>query len=157
MFFVKAQAQNDYHSAIGARLGTGYYDVFSASYKTFIASSPGAVEFNFGFRPYSITDYSWVNLSLSASYQYHFSIPVDGLKWYIGGGLVPFYSFSTHSGYAGFGLGIFPTGGIDYKFSDIPLNLSADFRPTIQVIKPYDYYDNVNIANFGISVRYTFD
>jgi hypothetical protein len=149
-------SQSTYRHAIGGRIGSGYYDIFSASYKTFLGDSPGALEFNFGFRPYSGA-YNWVNLSFSASYQYHFDIEaVEGLKWFIGGGLTAFNSFSSNSSYSGFGLGFFPTGGADYKFSEIPLNISLDFRPTIQIIKPYDYYDNFYFANFGLAARYTF-
>jgi len=149
-------AQSNYKSAIGGRFGSGYYDIFSASYKIFLGDSPEALEFNFGFRPYSRV-YNWVDLSASASYQYHFDIkPVEGLKWFIGGGLTAYNSFSSDSRYSGFGLGIFPTGGVDYKFSEIPVNLSFDVRPTISLIRPYDYYDNFYFANFGLSARYTF-
>jgi hypothetical protein len=149
-------AKNGYTSAIGIRLGDGYYDLVSASLKTFI-SDAGAVEFNIGFRNYGIPGYSWFNLSGSASYQYHFDIQaVDGLKWFIGGGATVFNTFSSSSSYRGFGVGVFPTGGVDYKFAEIPLNVSADFRPTISIVKPYSYYNDFYIGNFGISARYTF-
>ena len=46
--------QSSYKSAIGGRLGTGYFDLFSASYKIFLGDSPEALEFNVGFRTYSI-------------------------------------------------------------------------------------------------------
>ncbi|MDP9042491.1 MAG: hypothetical protein M3N30_10975, partial [Bacteroidota bacterium] len=49
--FSVAFSQTVYHSAIGIRLGTGYYDLVSASYKTFLYDSPGAVEFNLGVQP----------------------------------------------------------------------------------------------------------
>ena len=152
-----AFAQQRYEHAIGARIGSGYYDVFSASYKTFIGASPSALEFNLGFKPFNVSNYSWVNLSLSATYQYHINISaVEGLSWFVGGGLTAYNSFSDHAGYSGFGLEIYPTGGVDYQFRDIPLNLSVDFRPGIQIIKPYDYYDNVYFTNFGIAARYIF-
>jgi hypothetical protein len=148
-------AQSTYKSAIGGRLATGYYDLFSASYKFYLGDSPEALEFNLGFKPYS-AGYNWVNFSTAVSYQYHFDIqPAPGLKWFIGGGLQAYNSFSSNPAYSGFGLSIFPTGGLDYKFSEIPLNLSFDFRPNIQLIKPYDYYDNFQFAVFGISARYT--
>jgi len=152
---VSGFAQSTYKSAIGGRLSSGYFDLFSASYKIFIGDSPEALEFNVGFKPYNLA-YSWVNFSAAVSYQYHFDIqPAPGLKWFIGGGLQAYNSFSGNGAYSGFGLSIFPTGGLDYKFSEIPLNLSLDFRPTIQLIKPYDYYDNFRFAGFGLSARYT--
>ena len=155
--FISANAQSKYYqSAIGARVGDGYYDLFSASYKTFI-TEPGAIELNLGFRNYGVPGYDWFNLSFSASYQHHFEIQaVEGLRWFIGGGLVAFNSFSSYNNYSGFGLGVFPTGGADYKFANIPLNVSVDIRPTIALIKPYDYYNSFYIGNVGVSARYTF-
>ena len=151
-----ASAQNTYQSAIGARIGDGYADLFSASYKTFV-SDPGAIELNLGFRSYGVPHYNWVDLSFSASYQYHFKIEaVEGLRWFIGGGLVAFNSFSSYSNYAGLGLGIFPTGGADYKFANIPLDLSVDIRPTLALVKPYSYYNTFYPGNFGLAARYTF-
>ncbi|ULQ54214.1 hypothetical protein [Flavihumibacter fluvii] len=153
-------AQSTYKSAIGGRLSTGYYEAISGSYKTFV-SNQGALEFNLGFRPKSSGDVDWVTVAFSAAYQHHFDIkPVPGLRWFVGGGLTMYNSFSNYENYRGFGLGIFPTGGIDYKFADIPLNLTADIRPTIAVADPYDDnyngYESFNGGNFGVSVRYTF-
>lgn len=156
-----AKAQSDYQSAIGIRLSNGYSDAVSGSYKTFV-TEPGALEFNLGFRGRSYGSFDWVTVAFSAAYQHHFEIkPVEGLRWYVGGGLTAFNSFSDNDAYKGFGLGIFPTGGIDYKFANIPLNLSADYRPTFSVVDPYDdrygyKYDRFYGGNFGVSARYTF-
>jgi hypothetical protein len=149
-------SQSKYQSAVGIRVGSGYADVVSASYKTFIGESPSAVEFNLGIKP-GYGAYDVFNLSLAATYQYHFPIaPVDGLQWFIGGGLIGYRSFSSYSGYRGFGLGIYPTGGVDYKFGNIPLNLSADLRPTIRIAAPEFYdYSNFYFGNFAVSARYT--
>jgi hypothetical protein len=96
-YFSDSTAQTTYHSAIGLRIGTGYYDLFSASYKTFISGSASAVELNFGVKP--ATDYHTgccvpddnpnTMISFSASYQYHVPIAaLPGLQWFIGGGPV---------------------------------------------------------------------
>lgn len=147
---------SEYKSAVGIRLGGGYYDVVAGSLKTFV-TKPGAIELNLGVRGDRGFGYNWVNLSFSASYQHHFDIPaVDGLKWFIGGGLTAFNSFSKYDERDGFGLSIFPTGGADYKFENIPLNVSVDVRPTIQLVKPYDKYNGFYIGNFGVAARYTF-
>lgn len=149
----------DYKSAIGGRLGTTYYDLLSFSYKTFITPQ-GAIEFNAGFgAKHYDHDYQTFTPSIAGTYQHHFDIkPVDGLKWYIGGGLVMYNTFADdkhdeHGDYDGFGLGIYPTGGVDYTFSNIPLNLSADVRPTINLTGP-SYYNSF-YGNFGIAARYT--
>ncbi len=151
-----SNAQSTYKSAIGLRVSDGYYDEVAASFKTFL-SKPAAIEFNIGFRDYGFIGYSWFNLSASLSFQYHFDIKsVAGLRWFIGAGATAFNTFSSYSDYKGFGLGVFPTAGADYKFKKIPLDVSADIRPTIAVIKPYEYYNDFYIANVGISARYTF-
>src|SRR5580765_278314 len=155
-----------YTSAIGIRMGTGYYDLFSASFKVFLAETPGAIELNLGFKPRSYGYYytgnnyhaDVFNLSFSASYQYHFDIPpAPGLKWFIGGGLTGYESFVNNSDVykSGFGFGLFPTGGADYKFNKIPLNVSVDFRPTFIVTRPNDLYSNFAFS-VGASARYTF-
>ena len=154
---LKAQDGSNYKSAIGGRLGTTYYDVLSFSYKNFI-SKQGALEFNAGFgaKKYDHSDghYNATTLSFALTYQHHFDIkPVEGLRWFIGGGATIFNTFSDGDEYDGFGFGIYPTGGIDYKFSGIPLNLTADVRPTIHVVGP-GYYNSF-YSNFGLAVRYT--
>jgi hypothetical protein len=148
---------SNYKSAVGIRLGGGYYDVVAGSLKTFI-TEPGAIELNLGVRGDRGFGYNWVNLSVSGTYQHHFEIPaVDGLKWFIGGGLTAYNSFSKYDERDGFGLSIFPTGGADYKFENIPLNVSVDVRPSIQIVRPYDdIYNGFYIGNFGAAVRYTF-
>ena len=148
------QAQ-DYKSAIGGRLGTTYYDVFTASYKTFI-TEPGALEFNAGVggKKYD-HDYRTFAVTASAAYQHHFPIGnIAGFKWYVGGGLMIYNATSDYDRLKGFGFGVFPTGGVDYKIGNIPLDVSADIRPTIFIAAP-GYY-NSYYSNFGIAARYTF-
>ncbi|HEX5026456.1 MAG TPA: hypothetical protein VFV68_14355, partial [Agriterribacter sp.] len=164
VFSVTAQEEGYYKSGIGLRVGGGYYDAISASFKTFV-TKPGAIELNLGFRPYAnvYSSYNQFHLSFSASYQHHFPIgSVEGLKSFVGRGLIAYNTFSNYEDYKGFGLGVFPTGGVDYKFGNIPLNVSVDFRPTIAIVKPdyydYDYfsYAGFSAGNVGASVRYTF-
>jgi hypothetical protein len=142
----------DYNAAIGARFGTTYYDIVSFSYKKF-TNAKGALEFNAGFGSHGYGGYNTATLSGALSYQWHFDIPVEGLKWFVGGGATVFNTFSEGNDYEGFGFGLFPTGGIDYKFPTIPLNLTADVRPTFLVASP-SYYNSV-YTNFGFAVRYT--
>jgi hypothetical protein len=154
-----------YHSAIGLRIGTGYSDLFSASYKVFLSDGPGALELNLGVKPpytSSVYGYPYDNenitmMSFSGSYQYHFPIQaVPGLQWFIGGGLTLTNTFTNLDGYSGVGLGIFPTGGADYKFGNIPLDVSVDIRPTFRVASPTYYdYENFYFPDFGFSARYT--
>lgn len=154
-----------YHSAIGLRIGTGYSDLFSASYKVFLTGGPGAIELDLGIKP--ATNYRTgccvlensdnTITSFSGSYQYHVPITaVPGLQWFVGGGFTLINTISDYDGYSGIGLGLFPTGGADYKFRKIPLDVSVDIRPTIRVASPQYYnYDNFYFPDFGFSARYT--
>jgi hypothetical protein len=165
-YFSDLSAQTTYHSAIGLRLGTGYYDLISVSYKTFLSESPGAIELNFGVKPAGNNrtgccvpdDNSNTMISFSASYQYHVPITsLPGFQWFIGGGLTLTNTFSDNSAYRGIGFGLFPTGGADYKFGKIPLAVSVDIRPTFRVASPAYYnYEDFYFPDFGFSGRYTF-
>lgn len=152
-FVTQAQKTgSEYSSAVGARFSDTYYDLVSFSYKKFL-NSRGAIELNAGFGSRGYYDYASTTLSAAVAYQWHFDIPVEGLKWFVGGGATIFNTFSKGDRYHGFGLGVFPTGGIDYKFAAIPLNLTADVRPTFLITSP-SYYNSV-YPNVGFSVRYT--
>lgn len=151
---VSGFAQVNYKNAIGARVApASYYDFFSFSYKTFI-TNPGAIEINAGVGRDTRGSHTPFSFAASAAYQHHFAIPVEGLNWFVGGGLTMYNSFTAKgSGLRGLGFGFFPTGGVDYKFPKIPLNLTADYRPTIFFSKP-DGRSDFYAPNFGLSVRY---
>jgi len=158
-------AQANYKNAIGARLSTYTpYDAVAVSYKNFL-SDHGAVEFDFGFGgknmiiPNSAGKKSYSpGISLTGSYQYHSKIETptnEGLSWFGGGGLTLFNIFSKNDLYGGFGSGLFATAGIDYKFKAVPVNLTADWRPTVFVSSP-DWFPPLQFGTVGISARYTF-
>lgn len=148
-FAVQSQ---EYKTAVGLRFG---YPT-SLSLKHFI-SEPGAIEVFAGTARRSAY-YRWTNIG--AMYQHHAEISgADGLRWYIGGGGGIFFwnyddAFGRRSDYGSTSLGIMGALGLDYKFADIPLNLSADWLPTI-------YLGDVYVSTFGVgygalSARYTF-
>ncbi|MGJ7032070.1 hypothetical protein [Niabella hirudinis] len=155
-------AQEKGRKAIGLRISSHVdYATLAASYKFYI-SEPGAIELNAGFgrrNRYSTSNYRYWNttgVSLSGAYQHHFKIDaVEGLKWFLGGGLLVFNSFSKASAYDGFGAGIFATGGADYQFSNAPLNLSADFRPVLHIAAPSGF-GTFHAHTFGLAARYSF-
>jgi hypothetical protein len=161
--FTRSFSQTTYHSAIGLRIGTGYSDLFSASYKVFLANGPGALELNLGFKPGMEAGCCVPNdsrntiMSFSASYQYHVPIQsLPGLQWFAGAGFTLTNTFSENSNYNGIGVGLFPTGGADYKFGGIPLDVSIDIRPTFRIVSPTYYnYENFYFPDFGFSARYT--
>jgi len=147
-----AQSQ-DYKTAIGLRFG---YPT-SISLKHFI-SEPGAIEVFAGTARRSAY-YRWTNIG--AMYQHHSGISgAEGLRWYAGGGAAIFFwnydnGFARRSEYGSTSIGVMGVLGLDYKFADLPLNLSADWLPTF-------YLGDVYVGGFGagygaLSARYTFN
>ncbi len=152
MLFILAMANDlkaqSYQSAIGLRLGFP----LAVSYKFFI-SEPAAIELYLGFRSYNI---GYTFLNPGAMYQYHFPISsIDGLSWYVGGG-ASLYLYNYKDNYCpgcdGLAFGLNGALGLDYKFADAPVNLSADWLPTIVIAG--------NFSGFGgsygaLAARYT--
>lgn len=147
--FFAANAQKNYNSAIGLRLG---YPV-SVSYKQFI-SEPAAIEVFAGFRSWEF--YSWFNVG--AVYQHHFDIAsVEGLNWYVGGGASAYFwnykdgfGFDDDASDASFA--ILGNIGLDYKFANAPVNLSLDWMPTFFI---NGYGNGFGGAYGGLAARYT--
>ncbi len=142
------QAQTTYQSAVGARLG---YPL-SLSLKHFVNDN-SAVEAYVGTRIWST--YRW--FSISGAYQYHQPIEIEGLpglQWYAGGGAsVYFWNFDFDTSASSTTLGLQGYVGLDYRFEDIPLNLTLDWIPTI--------FFSGYISGFGggygnLGVRYIF-
>ena len=97
---------------------------------------------------------------ITGLYEFHWDIRgAPGLKWYVGPGVhVSFYNgkYYNRNTYGGSYVapGIDGVIGLDYKFSKIPLNLSADWQPSFD-------FGNERYKGFGgdfggIAARYTF-
>jgi hypothetical protein len=149
-FLTAGSAQQDYQTAIGLRLGYPW----SASFKHFL-SEKGAVEAFAGFRGYS--GYRWVNLG--ATYQHHSPIQsVEGLKWFAGGGASAFFwSYNNNflglnDDYANVTFGILGIVGLDYKFADVPLNVSLDWMPAFFIGNGYT--TGIGFGYGALSARY---
>lgn len=151
--FSATYSQSTYKSAIGLRAG---YPI-AVSYKQFI-TDPGAIEAFAGHVGY--TGYGF--FALGGLYEHHFPIgSIEGFHWYVGGGLgLNLWHFgngiANADGYSSTNLSILGVGGVDYKFSNIPLNLSADVMPAF-FIGSNLYYSSAFRAGYGaVSARYTF-
>lgn len=133
--FHPASAQ-DYKSALGIRLSSNPAVVNnSISFKYFL-NEKAAIEGLLSFGD---------PIALGVLYEIHKPINVPGLKWFYGGG-----------GYVGFGgpeyLGAMGIIGLDYKFTNIPLNLSLDWKPELNIVSDI----NFEPAAIGFSARFTF-
>lgn len=138
----KLQAQ-DYNNAVGVRLGTEN----GLSFKTFIENDT-ALDFILSFTSNNSRKAS----RITALYEVYEQLPdAPGLSWYYGagGGLG---SVKRKDQDKEFLLAIDGVIGLDYKFSNDPINISLDYKPTFE-IAPNSDLDPLHI---GLSVRFTF-
>jgi hypothetical protein len=131
-------AAQDYKVAIGVRFSSASPTLSnSVSIKYFMDQSTaleGLVSFGSRF-------------GLGALYEKHQLIGgTPAFTWFYGGG-----------GYIGFENGqtwLGPTGiiGLDYKFSNAPLNLSLDWKPELDIIPKINFVPDA----FALTARFTF-
>lgn len=76
----------------------------------------------------------------------HKPFQTAGFSWYYGGGV--YAGFEDNNSYVG------PTGiiGLDYKFSGIPLNLSLDWKPELDITPSIRFVPDA----FALSARFVF-
>ncbi len=132
-----ANAQ-DYKTAAGVRLGpNSAFITAGLTVKHFLnekAALEGIVGINDG-------------IGICGLYELHFPIEaVRNLQWFAGaGGYLASRSSTTNVGAAGI-------LGLDYKFEEIPLNISLDWKPELNLVSKL-YFES---SGLGLSVRYTF-
>ena len=145
-FATTASAQ-EYKTALGVRLSnTAPMVNNSITLKHFI-SEKAAIEALFSFGE---------PLALGALFEIHKPLSTSGIQWYYGGGgyLAFVKTFNTtknrdetNTNFGGQGV-----IGLDYKFVNIPLNLSLDWKPELNIIGDI----NFEPAAIGFSARFTF-
>ena len=150
-----AQSQKISKNALGLRLGDS--DGFGAeiSYQRGLSSN-NRLELDLGFRNSKNVD----AFKLVGLYQWVWQID-KGFNWYAGfGGGVGSWSYDYDEGgnnYTDNGTILLAAGdiGIEYNFSEVPFQLSLDFRPEF-----YFDSDNYREDNFGpdiaLGIRYRF-
>ncbi|MBA2499163.1 MAG: hypothetical protein H0V30_05500 [Chitinophagaceae bacterium] len=133
--FNNANAQ-DYRSALGVRLSSSPAVVNnSVSFKYFTSESL-ALEALLTFSD---------PVAIGLLFEKHRPFGAEGLQWFYGGGGYVGFGGNTNVG----GMGII---GLDYKFTNVPLNLSLDWKPELNVISDI----NFEPAAIGFSARFTF-
>ena len=142
----KLQAQ-DYRTALGVRLSSASAAVNnSISFKQFITDKT-AVEALFSFGD---------PLALGVLVEFHKPLAASGLSWFYGaGGYLSFVKTynpnkqrnETDPNFGGQGI-----IGLDYKFQGIPLNLSLDWKPELNLVSDI----NFEPAVVGFTARFTF-
>jgi hypothetical protein len=132
-----AQDAQDYKLGIGVRLSNASPTLNNSVSVKYFMTSGAALEglISFGSR-----------FGIGGLYELHRPInATPGLNWYYGAGA--YVGFSSGDTYLG------PTGviGLDYKFDRIPLNLSLDWKPELDIIPKINFVPDA----FGLSARFT--
>lgn len=134
---ITSEAQ-EYKTAVGIRLGPNSP-----------AIAPGFTIKHFLDEKHAVEGIVGINngIGVCALYEWHFPITsVPHLQWFAGAGAYAAYRSSTS--YIG-GAGIV---GVDYKFPDIPLNISIDWKPELNIIESVGF----EASGVGFSARFTF-
>lgn len=137
--------------ALGLRLGGGNSVNNEISYQ-YGLSNKNRLEADLGLR----SDRYYNAFSLSGIYQWVWGIE-SGFSWYAGvGGQLG--SWSWKNKYAGNDdsgtwLSVLGQVGIEYQFSEIPIQIAIDTRPSIGLV---NYNSDLGYWDLALSVRYTF-
>jgi len=142
----QSQAQ-DYRTALGVRLSTASAAVNnSISFKQFITDRT-AVEALFSFGD---------PVALGALVEFHKPLAASGMSWFYGaGGYLSFtktYNVNKDKYVTDPNFGAQGVIGLDYKFSGVPLNLSLDWKPELNLVTDI----NFEPAVVAFTARFTF-
>lgn len=126
-----------YKTAIGARI----WDGAGLSLKTFFADKQ-AMEF-IGF-------FNGNGTRITGLYELHGDLSTESnLKWYVGPGAhIGLYKIGGNPKTYG---GIDGVIGVDYKFSNMPLNISLDWQPSIEFGSGTEFQSGWG----GLGIRFT--
>ena len=126
-----------YTNAIGIRLGPTSPAIQNGiSFKHFFNESSAAEGI------LSVTN----GFGVCGLYEKHKLLPIENVQWLIGAGA--YVAFVNNTNYFG-GAGII---GLDYKFTSVPLNLTIDWKPELN-LAPRIFFEGSGV---GFSARYTF-
>lgn len=125
----------DYRLGLGVRLSNSTPTLNNSITGKYFVTDKSAIEgiISFGSR-----------FGIGGLLEIHKPFSVEGLSWFYGaGGYVGFESGDTYLG---------PTGilGMDYKFTNIPLNISVDWKPELDIIPDINFIPDA----FALSVRF---
>ena len=143
-----AASSQSYKTAVGVRLSSSAAMVNnSISLKHFL-NERSAIEALFSFGD---------PLALAGLYEVHRPFSTEGLQWFYGGGgyigFVKTWNPAKNQNETDVNFGAQGVIGLDYKFANIPLNLSLDWKPELNLISDI----NFEPAAIGFTVRFTFN
>jgi hypothetical protein len=136
MLMDQSASAQDYRLALGVRLSNNIPTLSSSITGKYFVTDKNAIEglVSFGNR-----------FGIGALLELHrpFST-VEGLSWFFGGG--GYVGFEDSDTYLG------PTGvlGLDYKFPAVPVNLSIDWKPELDILPAINFVPEA----FSVSIRF---
>jgi hypothetical protein len=147
ILFVGTSSAQTYKTGLGIRLSSAPAMVNnSISVKHFL-NEHAAIEALFSFGD---------PLSLGALYEIHKPFSAEGIRWYYGGGgyvgFVKEYNVNKNRNETNANFGAQGVLGLDYKFTNIPLNLALDWKPELNIVSDI----NFEPAAVGFTARFTF-
>jgi hypothetical protein len=136
-FSISTKAQ-EYKTAVGIRLGPNSAAIAPGFTVKHFLNEKHAVEGIIGFKD---------GVGICGLYEwYHPVNSVEHMQWFIGAG--GYAAYRTKTAYIG-GAGIV---GLDYKFPEIPLNISIDWKPELNIVETVGF----EASGVGFSARFTF-
>ncbi|MEO7767530.1 MAG: hypothetical protein ABIS01_08895 [Ferruginibacter sp.] len=128
----------EYKTAAGLRLGPNSAAITAGFTVKHFLDDQHAIEGILG-----IND----GIGLCGLYEWHKPVvSVEHLQWFVGAG--PYAAYRNKTTYIG-AAGIV---GVDYKFQDIPLNFSIDWKPELNILTSVGF----EASGVGFSARFTF-
>jgi hypothetical protein len=146
--FTQQASAQQYKTALGVRLSSSQAIVNnSVSIKHFL-NEKVAIEGLFSFGD---------PLALGALAEIHRPMGASGINWFYGGGaylgFIKSYNPNTAKNETDPSFGAMGVLGLDYKFENIPLNLSLDWKPELNLVTDI----NFEPAAVGFTARFTFN
>jgi hypothetical protein len=127
----------DYKFALGLRLSNDAPSISNSVTARYMINGNEALEglVSFGSR-----------FGIGVLYEKFKPLGASGFKWFYGAG--------AYAGFQGGDTYVGPTGivGLDYKFPGVPVNVSLDWKPELDVIPKVNLIPDA----FGLSARFTF-
>lgn len=128
----------DYRFAVGIRLSNSTPTLNNSITGKYFITNRSAVEglISFGSR-----------FGVGALLEIYQPFSTPGLKWFYGAGAYVGFENDPSKTFAG------PTGiiGLDYKFPNVPINLTIDWKPELDIIPDINFIPDA----FALSVRFT--
>lgn len=146
--FVNHASAQQYKTGLGVRLSSSAASVNNSITIKHFVNDRLALEGLFSFGD---------PLALGILAEMHKPLSETGLQWFYGGGgyisFVKTYNPNKQRDVTNTNFGAQGIVGLDYKFPNVPLNLSLDWKPELNLV------DNINFepAVVGFSARFTFN